>query len=140
VASIETAPGVRGTALKTAAMTTDHNVGPDSPAEVGWGVPDLGPNVPDDVERLRLVTRSLLEAGANVNARDHQGWTPLHSAAAQASAALAELLLEAGANINARDDRRETPLGHFLRQGRFATPHTAAKAIADLLRHHGGIH
>ena len=54
----------------------------------------------------------LLEAGANPNARDQWGQTPLHRAAAHltASLLLIEPLLAAGADLDARDKKGRTPL------------------------------
>ena len=43
----------------------------------------------------------LLEAGADVNAEDH-GWTPLHSVAESGEPAAVDLLLRAGADVTAR--------------------------------------
>jgi ankyrin repeat protein len=49
----------------------------------------------------------LLDAGAEVNAREHQGTTPLHEAAQHGDAELVRLLLERGADPSARlDDGR----------------------------------
>jgi ankyrin repeat protein len=44
------------------------------------------------------VVRALLEAGADVNARQSGGWTPLHAASMHHDAELIQLLLEAGAD------------------------------------------
>ncbi len=45
----------------------------------------------------------LLKAGANINARDEAGFTPLHDAALAGNASVVRSLLERGADINAGD-------------------------------------
>ena len=52
---------------------------------------------------LPLLTVSLLEQGADVNAKNKDGWTPLHSAAKEDAFTTAAVLLEQGADVNARD-------------------------------------
>ncbi|WP_433963580.1 ankyrin repeat domain-containing protein [Tunturiibacter psychrotolerans] len=49
----------------------------------------------------------ILKAGADVHARDKNGYTPLHHAG---SPSIAALLLAAGADINARNNNDETPI------------------------------
>lgn len=56
------------------------------------------------------VVRILIEAGADVNARDADGLTPLMAAVVQDHAAIVELLLKRGAEVNARDGRGRTAL------------------------------
>lgn len=48
--------------------------------------------------------RLLVEAGADVNARQHGGWRPLHGAAANGDRALVEFLLARGAERGAKND------------------------------------
>ena len=53
----------------------------------------------------------LLKAGAYVNAKDEEGWTPLHGAAQMnPSDAVLEVLLKAGAYVNAKTANGSTPL------------------------------
>ena len=73
----------------------------------------------------------MLAAGADVNARDDAGATPLHLAAGAGHLALAEALLEAGADVNATDLQGRTPTGLAVQAGH--------DEIADLLREHGGV-
>ncbi|AKT34475.1 Ankyrin repeat [Pyrobaculum sp. WP30] len=71
----------------------------------------------------------LLAAGADPNVRDPDGETPLHIAAEQCRADLAELLLKHGADPSARDNQGKTPL-HIAVGGRCG-------AVVELLLKHG---
>lgn len=77
-------------------------------------------------------TTKLLADGADVNAVDEEGFTPLLFAAADDSVDVVRLLLEAGANVNAANSGGETPLFK-------ATMNTSSGAltIAKLLLEHG---
>ena len=44
----------------------------------------------------------LIQAGADINASDAEGWTPLHLAAGYGTSEMVHILLEAGANARAR--------------------------------------
>ena len=65
-------------------------------------------------------TTRLLSDGADANAQDDQGFTPLHFAAAsRTSVEVAQLLLDAGADINARNHNDGfTGLKYVERYGR----------------------
>jgi uncharacterized protein len=82
--------------------------------------------------------RMLLDAGANVNARDEQGRTALHSAAAQGYADVVNVLAERGADLHAADNDGisvlDAALGK-LRRGRGAPEvrEQAAAALRELL-------
>jgi len=52
----------------------------------------------------------LIKNGANVNAEDKYGLTPLHESAISKTNESAELLIEHGADLDARDEDDETPL------------------------------
>jgi hypothetical protein len=54
--------------------------------------------------------RSLLSEGADVNARDRIGGTPLHTAVQNRNIELIELLLDEGADIDAKNNTGQTPL------------------------------
>jgi cytohesin len=57
-----------------------------------------------------IKVKTALEKGANPNAKDNIGWTPLHWAAHKGRVEIVELLLERGANPNAKDNIGWTPL------------------------------
>jgi ankyrin repeat protein len=50
------------------------------------------------------VARVLIDAGADVNARQHGGWVPLHSAAANGDRDIVDLLIARGADRKAAND------------------------------------
>ena len=76
------------------------------------------------------VIKQQLAAGWDVNAKDDNGWTPLHHAVPNGHKEIAELLIAEGANVNAKDERGKTPLDWAIKYKRNET--------IDLLRKHGG--
>jgi ankyrin repeat protein len=75
--------------------------------------------------RRAEVVPILLDAGADVNARQHGGWTALHAAAANGDRALVELLQSRGADAMAANDAGVTAASIARERGH--------AAIADLL-------
>ena len=71
------------------------------------------------------VVKLLLDSGADVNAKQHGGWTALHAAAANGDRALVELLVLRGADVAAANDTGET--ASTIARGR------SHPEIADLL-------
>ena len=71
-----------------------------------------------------------LAAGTGVNAKQKDGFTPLHSAVMESHKEIVELLIANGANVNAKDEDGETPLDSAIKYKQ--------TEIADLLRKHGG--
>lgn len=49
---------------------------------------------------MPLESKLLLENGAEVNAKNKPGWTPLHSAAGKGHTELCKLLLDHGAEVS----------------------------------------
>ena len=108
------------------------------------------------VPRIRIndaVRQSNIEAikqhlavGTNVDGRDYAGETPLYLAADFGDKDIVELLINGGANVNAISNKRISgskytaldsalrPIGTILG----GEPSSSHKAIADLLRKHGG--
>ena len=84
----------------------------------GWNTWDeLQPSGPWAVYGDTAVVEALLAAGADVQARDRSGYTPLHAAAAlNKNPTVLELLLLAGADPDARNSNDETALDLAFRR------------------------
>ena len=71
-----------------------------------------------------------LADGADVNAMNRHGDSPLHLAAQMGHKEIVELLIAKGADVNAKDDDGDTPLDYAHRR--------VYTEVAALLRKHGG--
>ena len=73
----------------------------------------------DPATSLELI-RMLLEWGADPNAAQAGGWTPLHSVAARGREEIAKLLVEHGASLTAKSEDGRTPLEMAQMKGHMA--------------------
>jgi len=80
---------------------------------------------------------ALLFVGASADAKDHDGWAPLHYAAAYGNEDVVKLLLEAGASVNAQDLGGWSPLHYAAQNGNtdIAKILISAKASIDANNH-----
>ena len=67
--------------------------------------------------RKAALARVLLDHGADVNARQHGGWTPLQGAAQSGDRDVVELLLSRQADVHARADNNQAALDLALMKG-----------------------
>eukprot|EP00854_Cymbomonas_tetramitiformis_P019831 gene19831-23717_t len=83
-------------------------------------------------QRCARSFEALVRAGADINAKNSSGQTPLHCAAASGDPAIVRILLQAGADIDARDSgpRNETPLHYAALSGNLG----AVSAVKTLLQ------
>jgi ankyrin repeat protein len=79
----------------------------------------------------RELIEALLDAGADVNAKDGRGYTPLHVTTVEGVAGIIHLLLDRGAEINARDNDGKTALTLAFDEG--------AVDVSDILEQRGGM-
>ncbi|NOZ20709.1 MAG: hypothetical protein GXP25_06425 [Planctomycetes bacterium] len=77
----------------------------------------LAPASQTPPDRFRQVARALIEHGADVNAKDEEGGTPLHRAAAIGLKKMVDFLLAAGADVKAKRTDGCTPLHAAARGG-----------------------
>src|SRR5882724_8200363 len=80
--------------------------------------------------RLNVV-RSLLDSGADVNAREQENETPLMYAAVEGHTEVALLLISRGADVNAASVNKETALGRAAMRGRNETVEALISKGAD---------
>ncbi|RYP73942.1 hypothetical protein DL769_004113 [Monosporascus sp. CRB-8-3] len=78
------------------------------------------------------VARLLLDKGADITAKDNDGWTPLHYAARYGHEAVTRLLLDKGADITAKDNNGWTPLHCAARYGHKAVTWLLLDKGADI--------
>jgi len=78
-----------------------------------------------DIEQIK----SLISGGADVNAKDNNGSTPLHYAVILANMDVIKLLISNGADVNAKDKEGRTPLSW--------AKDLENNELVDLLRKHG---
>ncbi len=76
---------------------------------------------------LTRVAGFLIDAGADLNLRDHEGFTALHAAVYGNHDEIADLLLRSGASVKAKDGYGNTP----LMRASFRNP----KMVEKLLQH-----
>ncbi len=83
--------------------------------------------------------RDCLEAGADVNARDERGYTPLHSLHSmigsrdpEATTMVVLVLLEAGADVMAQSSNGDTPLHEAVRRSEIEVVEALLTAGADV--------
>ena len=88
-------------------------------------------------QMLADIAQSLLEHGADVNARADTDLTPLHVAAKWGRVGVVHVLLEHGANVGAEDNEGKTPLhaaANYARVAYFGTA-DAVEVLRVLLEH-----
>lgn len=76
-------------------------------------------------------TSLLLQRGADVNARDNRGWTPLHSAVSAGQSRIVQILLLKGADTTLENNRGETPVEMANRRGNAEIVNLLAKQEGD---------
>ena len=106
---------------------------------VGWGTNDRGETLlhvasqADNLDEIKV----LLEANANITARDRSGDTPMHAAAANGAAKAISTLVAAGADVDDTNNDRFTALHLAARKGQFTAITALLAAGADVLAGEG---
>lgn len=73
----------------------------------------------------------LLEAGVNLNERDHRGRTAIMAATHANNPVIVQMLIEAGADINLKDDKQDNPFLYAGAEGRLEILKMLIDAGAD---------
>lgn len=80
------------------------------------------------------MVHSLVQAGAEINKKDHYGRTPLLDACVKGNTGIAKYLMNKGADIEAADDSGRTPLTEACRDDNLSLVQHLVKAEADITR------
>ncbi len=92
-------------------------------------------SVNGDVEKVT----SLLDSGADVNAKDQRGWTALLCAVSRGQMDVVKLLLDKGADVNSKGEHGWTPLMEAANRGHLEAAKLLLKKGADVnLKHQYG--
>ena len=84
-----------------------------------------------DVETAAEKTMALLlDYGADINARNYKGATPLHDSSWRGKVKMMKMLLEAGADVSLKDEEGKTPLDYAIEKNN-------TEAIELLQKHEG---
>ena len=79
-----------------------------------------------------LAVQKLVDAGANINEPDSEGYTPLMNAVWAGKIETVKVLLNKGADINAKDNYGVTPLMHAILERRVEISKYLIKSGADI--------
>ena len=105
----------------------------ESPKDIWEAASDISIHDAAALGHIKAVKQHLA-AGVDVNAKNKNGYTPLHTVTVYGNREIAELLIAKGADVNAKIEvggyKGDTPLDLTIKRKR-------TKA-ADLLRKHGG--
>ena len=96
--------------IKEVRRSLESGTDPNQPISDERGGYPLHFAVNSSIEMMQL----LIEHGADVNAKDQNGKTPLHITAVIPSIEKMQILIEHGADVNAVDANDKTPLNYAL--------------------------
>ncbi len=76
--------------------------------------------------------KSILSSGVDINVKNRQGWTPLHTAVDKQQKDIVQLLLDKNANVNLTDNNGETSINFAVKSGQKDIVETLIAKGADL--------
>lgn len=94
-------------------------------------VPGYNDKTPLHMVGCKKICELLLSQGADIEAKDKTGRTPLFYASSNNKTEVCELLLSEGADVNAKDNSGRTPLSEAIE--------ISNKEIIDILKKYGGV-
>jgi ankyrin repeat protein len=107
---------------ETAAFLLRNGADPDLAATNPMQVRPIHAAVANRNEQIGfMLAKLLVDHGAEVNVKQHGGWTPLHEAAAHGQNEIVKLLLQHGANPHTASDDGKTPLDMARENGHKST-------------------